>query len=347
MNDNEIEILRSFIKNSFPDAKDASGRKEIMIRCRECGDSVKDRNARHLYISLGYDNKPPMYNCFKCGAKGLLTPQKLIDWSVYDISINNEVVNILDKAASTEYKKQYNKIANIRNNFVTQSPLSDAKIKYINNRLGLNLGYQNILDKKIVPNLFDLLNSNNITTCTRDPRIMQELNNSFLGFLSADNTFITLRNLLPGKVSEYIDKRYVNYKIFNESNTSMRFYCIPFSFDLSVIYEPIRVHIAEGCFDILSVYYNLNRDQGNDIFCAACGNKYIDIMKFFIEYMKIINIEYHIYIDNDVSDYVIQSILYTFKYFGFNIFIHRNEMSNEKDFGVSRNRISESIYQIK
>ena len=57
------EDFKEYMLATFSDARPASGGKEVVMRCRFCGDS-KDPRSRHLYMSLGQDNKPVFYNCF-------------------------------------------------------------------------------------------------------------------------------------------------------------------------------------------------------------------------------------------------------------------------------------------
>ena len=59
-----MENLKEYLLSRFPDAKTASGGRQVVLRCRFCGDSQKDKSARHLYIKV--DGDVPLYKCFKC-----------------------------------------------------------------------------------------------------------------------------------------------------------------------------------------------------------------------------------------------------------------------------------------
>ena len=77
------DMLRERLHLLFPDAKDASSRREVRINCPMCErDGFPDRG-HHLYISLGYGDKPPMYNCFKnMNHRGVLTNRFIETFSV-------------------------------------------------------------------------------------------------------------------------------------------------------------------------------------------------------------------------------------------------------------------------
>ena len=155
-----------------------------------------------------------------------------------------------------------------------------------------------------------------------------------------------MRNLTPGKVYESIDKRYVNYNIFNKINNSQRYYVIPTNIDL-LDTRPIKIYIAEGPFDILSVFYNLrNRDKTNCIYAAIGGKAYLNIIKYFIQRQGLVNIELHICPDGDIGKDVLYGIKDYLRLFSIPIFVHRNIYPEQKDFGVSLNKIRESVIQL-
>lgn len=343
------EKLREFLLNKFPDAKSASGNKEVVMRCRFCGDSTKDKKAKHLYLSLGYDNAPPMFLCFKCKESGILTPQilmSLVDCSsdaemLYSLRDNNSKIVKLSKN-----RVKGNKVYNIKNLFVRDDKLSEAKLHYINKRLGLSLTYKDIIENKIVLNLLDLLNSNNIKKYTRHEDNVKELDESFIGFLSMDNGFINMKNLRPGKVSKYIDHEYVNYSIFEAENNSRRYYTIPVRCNL-LAKEPIHIHISEGAFDILSIFYNLrgtNRQQ--NIYTSIGGKAYLNVVSLYLTTIGIMNCVFHLYVDNDVPDYQIREIGNILKPLNIPLYMHRNIYPGEKDFGVKLEKIVEQIERI-
>lgn len=330
----------------IPGARLVSGGKEILMRCRYCADS-KDPRSAHFYVSLPNEDNVMLYNCYKCHSAGIVTHKKLLEWGVYDdpemlvkLSRYNKRVLSLDKN-----KKYVNQdVYRLSNEYILDNELSRAKLKYINNRIGTNLTYNDILEDKIVLNLRDLLESNNIQNITRDMNIINELDSSFLGFISQDNAFVNMRNLRQGKVSKSIDKKYINYNIFGKVDNTLRYYTLPTSIDLC---NPnnIKLHIAEGPFDILSIYHNLRQKEPHSIYSAILGSSYKSILLHFISNMRLINLEVHMYIDNDISNNVIYDIRNMLQIFQMPFYVHRNIYPNEKDFGVPIERIKEQIVQ--
>lgn len=344
------EKYRDYLLSNIPRSKSASGGREIQCRCFYCPDSDDPRSAGHFYIGIpNGTNDLSKYYCQKCRTKGFVSHKKLIEWNIYDDTIAIDLINHNKdiKLNPKNIKYMDRDVYYLQNNFVTQDDLSAIKLRHINNRLGLNLTYQEVLDKKIVLNLNDLLKSNRVEGLTRNINIVNEIDQNFLGFISLDNAFVNMRRLCgPGKVYQSIDKRYINYSIFNKFDNSERFYTIPKNIYLG---QPrrIQLHIAEGPFDILSIYYNL-RNQSDDIYTCIAGNNYKGIIRHFLVTMKLPYIELHLYPDNDKfgSSYVMKDIADYCKGLQIPIYIHRNVNPKEKDFGISIDKIQEQIQRI-
>lgn len=337
------EKLKHHLLSSIPSAKLASGGSIIVCRCFDCGDSRKSSKSTHMYISMPTEKDPGLYYCHLCHSAGIVTYRKLIEWGIYDSVLANDILihNNITKNSVKYRKYSPGRIFNIINNKIRNDSLTQIKIQYINNRLGTQLTPYDFLDLKVVLNLNDLLEQNHITKFTRDYNVMQDLDRAFVGFLSLDNGFVTLRRLDDQMVYSSIDSRYINYRIFNKEDTSERFYVVPQKIDLL---NPgrIKLHIAEGVFDILSVYLNL-RNKENGIYASVSGSNYSSIITYFMMEKMIPNLEVHLYPDNDQSDWKIDKIVKNFEPMRIPIYIHRNVSPNEKDFGVSKDRIIENI----
>lgn len=340
----DIDRYREFLKRNIPNARDASGNREIVCRCFSCPDS-KDPNNGHFYISIPKDDQElSFFNCFKCNYSGIVNYQKLLEWGIFDhdivIELSNHNKNIMSNPNS-RHKLNNEKIYNLNNNYITQDNISEIKLNYINTRLGLNFTYQDIIDNKIILNLNDILSSNNINEFTRHPNIIKQLDSSFIGFISYDNAFINMRNLTNGgKVFKTIDKRYINYSIFNKTDNTCKFYVIPSMVDISSS-EPIKLHIAEGAFDILSVKYNLRKETNQSIYVAVSGSGYKGLIRYFISTVKLMNLEIHIYVDSDFDLWKIIDISNYLSAFKYPLYVHRNTIG--KDMGVSLDKINETI----
>jgi hypothetical protein len=339
------KAYREFLLRSIPRAKSVSGGREVLCRCFYCPDS-KDITHAHFYISIPESkDEPSLYNCVKCHACGMVTNRTFLDWGIYDDTIAEDLVKH-NKNINPNVKKQFTEDYTYRlsNKFISNDSISIQKLEYINKRLGTNLTMYDMERLKIVLNLKDLLSSNDIQTYTRDKNVIDQLDKNFLGFISSDNAFLNLRRVCDeGVLYKKIDKRYINYSIFNKKTTISNYYAIPNNVDLSQP-ERTKIHITEGPFDILSIYENL-RHRENGIYIAIGGSNYYGTILNIISKYKIPYCEIHIYPDNDGpgSNSKMEFIRTKLNSISIPVIIHRNIMNGEKDFGVPLNRIQEVI----
>ena len=337
-----IDFLTSHIK---PFAHPVAGRKEVNCRCFYCADSSNIRKG-HFYISVPKEDEPSYFYCQKCHAQGIVTNDKLIEWGIFNSEMGVEITRYNSRVLSLTKNKKFanNLIYNIRNTFVSDDKLSLYKLKYINDRLGTNLTLPDCLKNKIVLNINDLITENRLEL-TRHPNIVDQLDANFLGFLSYDNAFVNMRKVLDKDVYHTIDKRYINYNVFDKYDNTLKFYVLPTQIDL---YNPapVRLHLAEGPFDILSIKYNLVGENGRDIFVSVGGSSYKGCIRHFITNMGLYNLEIHIYMDNDQSRNQIYDIANLLQYFSIPLVIHNNSFPNEKDYGVPKDRIIDNEIRI-
>ena len=340
----EEEYKPFLLNNIRPWAKEASGGTEIQCRCFYCSDSSNPR-------SQDGSDDVSQFHCKKCGAHGLVTNNKLYEWGLFDTDISvklyqatNKILNSADRKMS--YKFGNSVKYNIRNTTFTDDKLSQFKLKYISDRIGVDLTYQDCINNKIVFNLNDLLRENQITKITRHQSIITHLDTSFMGFLAYDNSRLNMRNVGIGKnIPSSIDKRYVNYNLFGSLDNTTAFYVPPTTIDLTNP-EPIKFCMAEGPVDILSIKHNLVKQPHQAIYVAVQGNQYKGALRHFISNMMLINMEIHLYIDNDTAGHHILNDLTSFIYpFNMPVYVHRNA-SGEKDFGVPLSKIKDSIERI-
>lgn len=346
---NISEYKNFLLQNIQPWAKEVSGGREINCRCFYCPDS-KTRSKGHMYIKIPQsENDVSTFYCQKCKTTGIVTAKTLMEWDSYDPSIASELTaynkTVLNKPQNRMFR-DYD-IYRINNVIPKDSKLSRFKLKYINDRLGTNLTYQDCMNLKIVLNLKDIIMANNLKY-TRHPQIVDVLDIGFMGFLSHDNAFINMRNLdIMENLHESIDKRYINYNLVGKFDNTCRFYTVPTSINfLTLGSQPLQIHIAEGSFDILSIYLNLRKNPINAIYTAIGGSGYKGILRYFISKLRIPNLEIHIYPDADISRDSMINLAYYLQIFGYSMYIHRNTFQGEKDFGVPLNRIDEVIERI-
>lgn len=336
------------MKTIDPRFKVASGGKEIVTRCIFCGDS-KNPTHSHFYISVPQsDTDLSFYQCKRCPNKGIVDDDLLRKLGCSDSNIlvevakhNTEVMN-LPKYKTLKTIDVYP----LHWNQYRLDNMSQFKIDYINNRIGSNFNINDLINLKIFLNLADIIDSNNLPL-TRDTRVCQALNDNFIGFISYDNSYTSLRKVTDTELYKTLNKRYIIYSLINKSEDRKNYYVIPSSIDIYNL-SPVKIHIAEGQFDILSIYYNLNKcNNFQNIYIACNGKSYTQAIEFILEETGVINYEVHLYPDNDMQNYELNNVLNAIGFLPTDIYIHRNQYPNEKDFGVPANRISEFIKVIR
>lgn len=340
--DEYIEFLTTHIK---PFAIPVSGRREVNCRCFYCADSSNPRKG-HFYIGVPKEDEPSFFYCQKCHAHGIVTNDKLMEWGIFDSKIGVEITRYNSKILSLKKNKKFanNFVYNIKNTIITEDKLSLYKLKYINDRIGTNLTLKDCIDNKIVLNIKDLIKENRLEL-TRNPDIVDQLDSNFLGFLSYDNAFINMRNLGIRDVYETINKRYINYNIFDKYDNTLKFYVLPCNINLYDT-RSVKLHLAEGPFDILSIKYNVVQDYERSIYASVGGSSYKGCIRHFITNFGLYNLEIHIYMDNDQNLNQMYHIAELLQYFNIPLYLHNNSYSNEKDYGVPKNKIIDNIRRL-
>ena len=344
---NFINMIKSFYIN----AKIASGGKEVIVRCPACGDS-KDPKHAHLYISVPQrPDEMSLYHCKLCNRKGIVDDLFLRKIGCEDSRV---LVDVLKHNEELKKNPKYIKLRTfdiypLRNNWINPKyEWNKFKLDYINNRIGSAFTYEDILKLKMFLNLYDVLNQNKLDL-TRDPRVTDALNQHFIGFISYDNSYSILRKCDNAELYRTLNKRYINYNLINKFESNKDFYVLPTKINIE---DPIgvNIHIAEGVFDVLSIYHNLNGcNQYNNIYISAAGKSYYQALQFILEETGIINYTIHIYPDYDVTEYELNKLIISrIIILPSNIVIHRNGYANsdgtiEKDYGVPANRIKDTV----
>lgn len=362
-----FEALKEYLIQN-QNAKVASGGKEIVKRCHVCGDS-SDPTKAHMYI--GMKDGAILYNCFKCNAKGIVDNRFLRDIGCYDISLINLVES--QKQRNENYKPMNSAINRDLPFVLREFPCYNYnqptpnlinimnKFNYLWYRIsgeswnkGIKILNSSIYNLRLVLSIYDFLDKNNIHTLTRDRRIVDILNRYYLGFLSVDGRYINFRRILSDEdVTDFfahnmmdigndiLRQRYVIYNIDGVKGGS-RFYVIAGHLELDKPEIP-KVHIAEGPFDIISIFMNELSKTDNDAYFAINGKSYSTFIDWFIRQYGLMGLEYHLYLDNDydLSYSDLNIISDRIKSTHSRLFIHHNEYPGEKDYGVPINRIQD------
>lgn len=333
---------KTFLLSNLSRSKPVSGGREILTRCRYCPDS-KNPNHAHFYISIPQtEDDLSFFNCYKCHSSGIVTNNVLLEWGIYDPQVAIELIKHNKKVLRNPKNLMYRDdiVYNVKYTNITKDDLSKYKLDYINNRLGIALTYDDCIRYKIVLNLNDIIRENSLKP-TRHANIIDQLDSSFIGFLSVNNAFVNMRKIIDKDIISSINKRYINYSLFGKFDNTHRFYVIPTQYDLT---QPIRLHLSEGPFDSLGVYHNVRRTMNNDIYSSIGGSGYKGIIKYFINTLKLPNLEINYYPDADVNQHVLLDIAETLSPFNFPFVIHRNDIG--KDFGVDINNIREVLFKV-
>lgn len=310
---------------------------QIALRCAFCGDSKKDPRKTRFYVQTNVNNDTPMlYNCFNCGVSGILTPQVLKTFEIYDLSLSSNLLSMnksINKTFTKSMSMKDNRL-NLKVPIPKKTPYNIKKKKYIEDRLGREFSIQELIDLKTIFSLEQLLSVNKINEVNCFPNRANRLNDDYIGFLTIDNGHIVYRD-----VTNSHKWRYDKYSIIQTLDTSKKFYTIPNKLDI-VSNEPVYIHIAEGIFDILGVYYHiLNQKQHNHIYIASCDSGFLTPLKYFIGKGFIgDNIHIELYSDNDHEPYFYSNLYKEIKPWVKSIDLFYNQ--KEKDYGIPKDRIS-------
>ena len=96
---------------------------------------------------------------------------------------------------------------------------------------------------------------------------------------------------------------------------------------LDTLNPNVTIILAEGVFDILSVFFNIkNKEKDNIIYAAVGGVGYSDTIKQIVRYTGALNFNLEIYGDNDQNDYFYKSLLKNNLYVFYNWWTCNNEV---------------------
>lgn len=339
-----FEALKAYMKETRK-GKLVSGGKEILKRCHICGDS-RDSSKAHMYI--GIRNGLLMYNCFKCNSGGVVDAKFLKDIEIED----DRIINVCQEHNSKVIETNSAQFGQLGRGIKQRHPLiplsnnefAQKKLSYISNRMGHLFNTNDAAKFKIILNLKDFLDINGIEKYTRHPDMIDLIDKFFVGFLSMDNRYVMLRRLVPeGKLPEFIDYRYINYDILGSGDDAMKYYIIPNIINLD---RPLDIHIAEGAFDILSIYLHVAPMGANAVYAAIGGKSYFNLIKFFIMQYGFLGFNLHIYPDADIDDREFRRIKEILQPFNIPIWIHRNRADGQKDYGVRMDQIIDRKYKL-
>lgn len=317
-----------------------------IVRCPYCGDS-RDPSHGHFSILINRNSDDIMlYRCFKCNESGILTPETLESLGIYLNEEDRQALRSLNRPnGKSTYFKSKPKLYEVPP--VIMSDSVEEKIEYLSSRIGIEFTEEKIHQCKIVTSIVDFINMNHIPVRGMDRRLLQTLEDHYVGFLAANNNKVIFRNIHNDRKNLL---RYYKWTI-DPYNTSPNNFYSPINTPINLLYtDPVHIHIAEGTFDIISIMYNLPHDPTQThLFYGSCGYNFGTIIKY-LTYMGVnTDVNVHIYSDADKTDADDIKVLNSGrnKVWIDHAVIHRNMFIGEKDFGVPKDHIIDQFITIK
>ena len=307
----------------------------VVVRCPSCGDSRKSKDHGHLHIKIDLRNDTPLiYHCFRCDEfKGIFNSSILRELDLYDNNLSSTLIQY-NNSSIRKIKKSLrlkNNKLDIKNPQVKDTKLAEDKRKYLNERLGVDLSFEEWTQLKVVFNLIELLMENNLKEFTSSKEVIMSLHANYVGFLTTANEFVNCRCIYPD------GQRYYKYTLKEIIGDTKKMYIIPTEVDL-LSTEKITINIAEGVFDILGIYLNLSETHERQIYSAVCGCGFQTVVTYFIQ-SGIFgdNVRINLFSDKDKDRKFYDKLVEQISPFVGEIYLYYNEKG--KDYGVPKEQI--------
>lgn len=344
------------------DAIERSGRPfsirngECNTRCPVCGDSTKNAFHRHFYINL---TAPHPCFCQRCGFRtGHLTVEVLegLGAAERDAAVYVRQVEKQERRSGRSRRRPPSLAAGSSRLYIPQPDRANAEdaaaIGYIEGRIGGEiLSPEEIERYRIVTcGLYGFLEANGIDQLTIHDREADRLNETCVGFLSADESYVIFRTMDDAFVKRG-GRRYTNYRIYPEWEGSKSFACRA---DVDLMLPKHKVVCSEGIIDLIQIerhYYPQQRWTPGHVGVATCGASH-EVMLRQLLTLGLLTQEVDLYIDNRDDGSPDQGLIFRarkipeaspfFQTPEFKMDVYRNAFPGEKDFGVptaSHNRM--------
>lgn len=315
----------------LPKSKSISTPTELaVVKCPICGDSTH-KNV-HMYIGAKEINgkQAIVYDCKLCSSSGMVTPTLLRRLGIHDLAIEEYIKSTIN-TGNVKTFSQEDDTSSLIYKYPTPTTKEKRKVEYISNRLGIDFNdFENIKKYRAVLNLSKFLKMNNINEPRVSEQLIPLLDEEGCGFVSADKTSISFRNLsFEDKENKGLDRFNIIHLYQNIKRPY--FYTPPMAIDLLTNIPEIVV--SESAFNIINIQnYFYGQDNPNVVLgsssrkgCARTINNLINMTGF-------VGGKLNIFCDNDKTfslDYF-EKILDPFQS-TFDITLYLNE--DGKDFG--------------
>lgn len=337
-----IDVLFNTLIKNKKVAYFNSDKSELMTRCCYCGDSAKNKNHAHLYIS---SVSPHSFFCQRCESTGILTDALLEDIDAYDDDLSILVYKNFKafKKNTTVKDDPFGVFRPIEVKFPKYdlSGKFKPKLEYIEERLGHSFDRTHLRQFKIVNSLEDFLTLNGRDSLLSNDKVSKAcylVDKYGVGWVSQDGNYATFRY--------YTGDFKTRFKTIclNPYNIGSKIYTIQSRVDL--LAPTIELIQTEGVFDLISVYMNFYKDKDNvnRVFSAING-KGFNLVPNTLRRMGFMDIKETVYSDNDVT---LENYKYIFDLEKFNSMkIVYNDFEDEKDFGVCPDKIHAKHFKLK
>ena len=344
---------------SVLDAIERSGRPfqirngECNTGCPVCGDSRKSVYHRHFYLNL---TAPHPWFCQRCGASGSYLNVEILEGlgaAERDAAVYVRGVEKQERRSGRSRRRPPSLAAGSSRLIIPQPDRGNADdlaaIGYIEDRIGRKeLSPREIERYRIIAcGLYGFLEANGIDELTVHQREGDRLNETCVGFLSADESYVIWRTMDEEHVKAG-GRRYTNYRVFPEWEGSKSFACRA---DVDLLLPRHRVVCSEGIIDLIQIereYYPEARWEAGHIGVATCGASHETILRQLLT-LGVLSQNVDLYIDNKDDgqpDVALISrarkIRETSPFFQtpeFRMAVYRNTHPGEKDFGVLPERL--------
>jgi hypothetical protein len=338
------EVMASMQRSGRP-FHTANG--QINTRCGFCGDSSKNASSRHFYLALEYPH--PAF-CQRCNfSSGELTPEILEALGAEDADAYARAVT-KDRNRAGRRKRRgglHLGAARLRMEIPPpdrSDPMDRAAIGYLEGRLGLDLSEREIQRYKIVCcGLFGLLDANGITDVTVKAHEAKRLNDTCVGWLSADESYAIFRNT-DEEWEARGGRRYTNYRIHQSWEGSKVFACRQ---DVDLLAGEFQVVASEGIIDLIAIereFYPEERWEPHFIGAACNGSTHAALLRMVLG-LGVLSPRVDLYPDKEEGSMrkVRAALAGESPFFaepGFRLRAFQNDFPGEKDFGVPRERMN-------
>jgi uncharacterized C2H2 Zn-finger protein len=327
---------------------------ELCTRCPVCGDSTKSSYHKHFYLNL---INPHPWCCQRCGARGGHLTIEILEGlgaAERDAAIYVRHIEKAERRSGRSRRKPPSLAAGSSRLIIPMPDRNDpddaAAIGYIESRIGgPSLTEAEINRYRIVTcGLYGFLEVNGVDQLTIHEREADRLNETCVGFLSADESYVIFRTMDDDHVKRG-GRRYTNYRIFPEWEGSKSFACRA---DVDLLSPRFSVVCSEGIIDLIQIerhYYPEARWKPDHVGVATCGASH-EVMLRQLLTLGILSQDVDLYIDNkengDADPAMIGRVRKIrdaspfFQTRDFRMSVYRNAFAGEKDFGVPTERHS-------